>query len=584
MEPQLHCPPLPDNASCFRLLTLEPGDVGENIACFLRVAPIPQTFASTLPYDALSYAWDYGEHQHEITIGAWPVLVQDNLWNFLNRRRHHSEPVTLWVDALCIDQSDLRERAAQVQVMDTIYEAAQRVFVWLGASGAEGALVQRLMNRMSKSITQPTVTCRDAEYQELLSWARRKYWTRTWVVQEFLLARNLVMAWGDNDIEWSDAERAMRHVFMSSRRAGKESNRWSLFMQTPAFTLMQQRMDRRNTKRPLEILLEENQHTSCYNPRDRVFALLGLTAPSKNGTRIIVNYVKDVRLLLWEVVEYCQLLPQNIVRFVSFLMKLLQVPDRSLATTSWHAFPGQLRLKHWELPFFLIGRVVSCDMVEGPIPAAQEQLMKRNFPGRSQTLVPVTAGRHSRNSTSQDQSHQQPDFRTLTRTFTTAHEAQQSDSMIEMLDESLLSRLKDDYSTLGPISNRSRSWGNRHTAIEAQRRTPHLFNLSVLTSYCNEKQFLMGIGYGNINKGDCVLYSFGHEVAFTINGTTLISDQTELTGRALCLSEDGYNRAINIDNPPQPKFWTVRNEAELLEPGEKVQLNLTTWELYILSR
>ena len=38
----------------------------------------------------------------------------------------------LWVDAICIDQSNITERSQQVPLMRKLYEQAQKVYVWLG--------------------------------------------------------------------------------------------------------------------------------------------------------------------------------------------------------------------------------------------------------------------------------------------------------------------------------------------------------------------------------------------------------------------------------------------------------------------
>lgn len=42
----------------------------------------------------------------------------------------------IWVDALCINQEDDRERAGQVKIMGSIYQRARLVKVWLGKEGS----------------------------------------------------------------------------------------------------------------------------------------------------------------------------------------------------------------------------------------------------------------------------------------------------------------------------------------------------------------------------------------------------------------------------------------------------------------
>lgn len=48
----------------------------------------------------------------------------------------HSTPIEapeyLWVDAICIDQKNLREKESQVSMMDSVFGGAEKVVVWLG--------------------------------------------------------------------------------------------------------------------------------------------------------------------------------------------------------------------------------------------------------------------------------------------------------------------------------------------------------------------------------------------------------------------------------------------------------------------
>jgi len=59
--------------------------------------------------------------------------VTENLHSFLSYfSRTNMRGEDLWVDAICINQSDENERSSQVNLMSTIYRAARRVLVWLG--------------------------------------------------------------------------------------------------------------------------------------------------------------------------------------------------------------------------------------------------------------------------------------------------------------------------------------------------------------------------------------------------------------------------------------------------------------------
>jgi hypothetical protein len=70
----------------------------------------------------LSTIWVNGQ-QHEVT---------ENLFSALGRLRQIDRKHFLWVDAICINQEDLRERTDQVKLMGDIYRNAKEVLIWLG--------------------------------------------------------------------------------------------------------------------------------------------------------------------------------------------------------------------------------------------------------------------------------------------------------------------------------------------------------------------------------------------------------------------------------------------------------------------
>ncbi len=126
-----------------RLLILNPGSGDEPINCFLENFPV----AKPKPFAALSYVWgqDTPETRRSIMLDGYPVTVTANLYAFLAQHRAEETCFVLWIDALCINQDDLVERAAQIYLMKRIYESAEEVIVWLGESNpAVDAAVSRI--------------------------------------------------------------------------------------------------------------------------------------------------------------------------------------------------------------------------------------------------------------------------------------------------------------------------------------------------------------------------------------------------------------------------------------------------------
>ncbi|KAK0648395.1 heterokaryon incompatibility protein-domain-containing protein [Cercophora newfieldiana] len=58
--------------------------------------------------------------------------VTRNLEVALRYLRHEKRAVTLWIDALCINQADEEEKQVQIQRMDWVYANAAPILVWLG--------------------------------------------------------------------------------------------------------------------------------------------------------------------------------------------------------------------------------------------------------------------------------------------------------------------------------------------------------------------------------------------------------------------------------------------------------------------
>ncbi|KAK3612876.1 hypothetical protein LTR22_028411, partial [Elasticomyces elasticus] len=88
-----------------RLLVLNPGSREDLIECFL---------------------------EHYLARNAKPYLELSYMRDFLVNFRSESHSAVLWIDAVCINQTDNSERNAQVRLMKQVYEQADSVVIWLG--------------------------------------------------------------------------------------------------------------------------------------------------------------------------------------------------------------------------------------------------------------------------------------------------------------------------------------------------------------------------------------------------------------------------------------------------------------------
>ena len=70
------------------------------------------------------------------------------LETFVRRRRDPTKIVTLWVDALCINQEDYEEKNRQIPLMAMVYGAARAATIWLGPADANSDLAMRYLGHL----------------------------------------------------------------------------------------------------------------------------------------------------------------------------------------------------------------------------------------------------------------------------------------------------------------------------------------------------------------------------------------------------------------------------------------------------
>lgn len=113
-----------------RLLEILQDDWTEPLRCRLRIASLDDQ----LPYKTLSYVWGQSDPKCDIRVDDCVVSVNPNLFDAIRRLRAHisKDTLVIWVDALCVNQSNVPERDYSVGLMRRIYTQCTEVLVWLG--------------------------------------------------------------------------------------------------------------------------------------------------------------------------------------------------------------------------------------------------------------------------------------------------------------------------------------------------------------------------------------------------------------------------------------------------------------------
>ncbi|KAI0399354.1 hypothetical protein F4802DRAFT_51092 [Xylaria palmicola] len=119
-----------------RLLLIHPGQPDEP----LRTELVPTTLDEARgAYDATSYTWGAPADPEQISCGGARLWVQRNAFHMMLDLRRPDRPRRVWIDAICINQCSLDERAAQVALMHQVYRRAGATWIWLGRADAQSA-------------------------------------------------------------------------------------------------------------------------------------------------------------------------------------------------------------------------------------------------------------------------------------------------------------------------------------------------------------------------------------------------------------------------------------------------------------
>jgi len=191
-------------------------------------------------YTALSYTWNHSDDEHPIWINGRYLNVKKNLYDFLylyrQKLKAYALPtVFLWIDALCLNYADVRERNSQVQIVPSIFQKAKTVLAWLEPlSSSQGIVagrnaVQRFVDFLGQirldlersqslhndvflatkylpaySIASNVSFAFLDQWKIMLQLCEHRYWTRLWVLLENHFAQNLIFMCEGQLWSWSE--------------------------------------------------------------------------------------------------------------------------------------------------------------------------------------------------------------------------------------------------------------------------------------------------------------------------------------------------------------------------------------------
>lgn len=313
-----------------RLLILESGKESDPLRCLFHeqsilnrkdAEKVKNSPGLSTHYTAVSYTWHASPDKQEfdfIQCNGETIQISKNLAQLLHRVRSEYWNKKLWIDQICIDQKNDKEKEQQIPLMGNIYEQAENVIFWMGEEADETGKAFELARKLEKhfiDIAQEKAS-KPAPYvilnEEMLgelgipSLTSGEWWPlmelfsspavpRLWVVQEIALASRLQVRCGSHvgQLQAFGAAAALIHICEWAQvlqfrylMALIEQNK-EIPTNLPAIEHVVGLWNRRQTLQAglfdsLETLLFTTRRclTSRDYRHDRIFGVLGLLAPS----------------------------------------------------------------------------------------------------------------------------------------------------------------------------------------------------------------------------------------------------------------------------------------------------------------
>lgn len=296
-----------------RLLVLLPSkEESTQLECLLTQVSLDEN----PHYEALSYAWgSQSEDIGTVSLEGKPFPITPNLEDALRHLRLEEQPRALWVDALSINQIDDEEKSHQVQQMYSVYHSATRVVIWLGKELDDSDLAMDLIadiHKMGAENFKPRLeTARS--WEALAKFYRRPWFSRVWVLQETAVSPlSPEVRAGKKLLLWDACESARNFVESQVKNINDPVSamvRNSLKATVAAIHNVRRDLSPTDPMSSLEMLLKRTMTFYATDPRDKVFALLGL-AHDSDRVEIVPDYSKSLEQVYAEIAVY--LISKNI--------------------------------------------------------------------------------------------------------------------------------------------------------------------------------------------------------------------------------------------------------------------------------
>ncbi|KAH8879759.1 HET-domain-containing protein [Thozetella sp. PMI_491] len=321
------------SATSTRILKVSQSDDDGRLQCELselQLTAVDEMYPDPIPppYTCLSYSWGSTTATETVICNGKAMQITTNLADALRMTLWKNPNEFLWADQICINQDDDVEKGAQVQRMTQIYDQAKTVLAWIGDEEPDTALAISWIERVAaltkglgndvfddyansdersevekkERLTEEQSEALGVPFSNTEAWTafsnffHRSWFGRTWVVQEVLPAREAWVVCGRHSVDWQKVKAAATWYQSKAGALTKTlcaheepvcgiwhtasmnlawRMRWGA--NSPAVQQLLGQKIRPTYRWALEELLQTFRCREASDPRDKVFALVGIS-------------------------------------------------------------------------------------------------------------------------------------------------------------------------------------------------------------------------------------------------------------------------------------------------------------------
>lgn len=336
----------------FRLLHIHPSaNAFAAIRCSMTVASLGET----TDFEAISYAWGSSGSKH-IWVNGGRAALSQNGENILRSMREYDDQYrSVWLDAVCINQTDLDDRSSQVASMGQLYASARAVAIGVDepTENEIWALeILRLTERLLHSRSEGQR--RDLRYMlssrpsldpflYMASLFRRQWWSRAWMVQEAVLGHNQVILYGRHTLPLIELQNFVSQKARSCRLITEHASdrRYDVAALTATLEwqnvmgLVQILNDRAQNRAstPIQVLYRTRHRTTAFLA-DRFWSFYSLLPEGHPGP----DYTQSNRDSCIRFCKYLLDVSQNLDLFTLLSIDDLGYADEEARLPSWTGY------------------------------------------------------------------------------------------------------------------------------------------------------------------------------------------------------------------------------------------------------